>query len=119
MTDNTAANATPDPNATPDANATPSPDTSAADPQPGPVGLTKESATPKKKANTKKAKKPAKVENNEKPAAKVGGKSTRKRITAPARLEKLKEQWRSGNLPKGVAVSNSGGSFKAFEFVKE
>lgn len=109
MTDNTPNNTTAD---------TPT-NANAADPQPGPVGLTKESAKPKEKANTKKAKAPAKVENNEKPAAKVGGKSTRKRITAPARLEKLEEQWRSGNLPKGIAVSNSGGSFKAFEFTKE
>lgn len=106
-----------------DANATT--DTTATDPQPGPVGLTGDTA----KAEAKQAKKaPAKKKATTKatkksepstPKASTGGKSVRKRITAPARLEKLKEQWRSGNLPSNIAVSNSGGSFKAFEFVKE
>lgn len=84
------------------------------DPQPGPVGLTKESAKADKKAAKSKTAK--KAEATAKPS---GGAKVRKRITAPARLEKLQQQWRAGELPSGIVISNSGGNFKAFEYVSE
>lgn len=38
-----------------------------------------------------------------------------RQITAPSRLEKLREQFVSGKVPAGVRVSNSYGRFTAYE----
>lgn len=109
MTDrtNSVANMTPDPNATPDANA-------PSSTGPGPASGTKEMAKADKKKGKDMKATPTKTEE-----PKPEGKKVRKRITAPSRLEKLQEQWRSGKLPKGISVSNSGGKFKAFESTYE
>lgn len=67
---------------------------------------------------------PARKKSSKKPAAKKAapkpeGKKVRKQITAPARLAKIEEQFRSGNMPKNISVRRSGGKFEAFEYVSE
>ena len=53
------------------------------------------------------------------PDANGGSKMVRKEITAPSRLEKIREGLDNGKPVKNVAVTRRAGKIRAFEYVEE